>query len=502
MDSLDLLGFFVEHFEINDIYKYGWIAARDWMILISGILVVISLSIRWTEEQVTLFTTGKNKMTEAMYTVAAIAISISIFFIIVSLILDFFNAIYGAIGRNNNLMLLGKQLDSLMSKVMSKEYEFDFSEVIYGAYFIFAMVIYAVTYGVLVFVIISLRIAHALLVTFVVFWAAVALPMSISTSLKMLSPLKDISLIALFWPIIDGFFLFLISSVFNEALESAGNKVNAMETWDLSVMLFYLGVFSIINLILVATTVSAPFIAQGLANGTGNVTGMIGSFAAAGIGAGMIAGKAMTKGLETATNRSVDGIRTGVNNLGSRLNNMNTPRSSNFSTPKIGEYASDIKNPLSKSTPSNSSTQLDTAKGADTNSSKTTPSSSNEPLDTAKGADTSSNKTTPSSSNEPLDTAKGTDTSSSKTTPSSSNEPLDKVKGTDTSSNKTTPSTAKKSISNMSNMSMEQQIESNNLDTVENSPSSNDNFKKEQERIKKQAKRGAIMNLKKQGRFK
>ena len=96
---------------------------------------------------------------------------------------------------------------------------------------------------------------------------------------------------ALLWPIIDAFFMYLIGNTFSIMLEKSSLGMDDVTTWSMSTLLFYLATFSIINLFLIATTLSAPFVAQGLANGTGNVSGMIASFGGAGVAAGLIASK-------------------------------------------------------------------------------------------------------------------------------------------------------------------------------------------------------------------
>ena len=341
MSSLDLFGFFTEHFHISSIYTYGWKASEEWMAAISGVLIILALGFRWIEEQAALLKDGKNKLSNAMVTVVLVAVGVGLYHVLVAVIIDFFNAIYGSIGNSDNLMYLGRQLDELMSKLQGKEYSFSLSEVVNGAYFIFAMVIYAVTYGILVFTTIFMRISHALLVTFAVFWGAVALPMSITTGFKMLSSLRVIALTTLFWPIVDAFFIYLISATFFDAMISANAEVSSMTNWDLAVMLFYLAIFSIINLILTATTISAPFIAQGLANGTGNVTGMIASFAGAGIAAGAIAGKYLTKNLDAVGSKmgksGLDGFRKTGNKMGASIDNHLHPTARNPVSMDLGK---------------------------------------------------------------------------------------------------------------------------------------------------------------------
>ncbi|MDX1695064.1 MAG: hypothetical protein R3208_14960, partial [Ketobacteraceae bacterium] len=225
--------------------------------------------------------------------------ALGLYFAFAWLIINFFNSIYGLIDTSDSIRTMAMQLDNIMSSLLSKEYEFSWSDVYDSVYAAFATIAYAVTFCVLILSILAMRIAHAGLVSFCLFWGSVALPMSITTGLKQLSAFKTMCIIALIWPIIDAFLMYLIAGSFSVMIENSGMGIDSIESWSLGTLVFYMGAFSIINMILVATTISAPFIAQGLANGTGNVTGMIASFGAAGISAGVLAGRSIANKTNT-----------------------------------------------------------------------------------------------------------------------------------------------------------------------------------------------------------
>jgi hypothetical protein len=293
--GLDLLGLFVNNFDVGVIYDLGWYAAKEWMAAISGIILAIAIAIRSFEEKITLASGGETDYQKFFTTTMLVAIAMGAYFVVAWMVINFFNSIYGMIDTSDSVQRMTQQLDGVISKLLAKEYEFSFSDVIDSAYAVFATVTYAITFCMLILAILLMRIAHALLVSYCIFWGAAVLPMSVTTGLKQLAPWRMLCILALTWPIVDALFMYLISGSFSVMLEKGGLNIDNVTSWSMGTLVFYMAAFSIINLILVATTLSAPFVAQGMANGTGNVTGMIGSFGAAAIAAGTIAGKGMAE---------------------------------------------------------------------------------------------------------------------------------------------------------------------------------------------------------------
>ncbi|MCG8313817.1 MAG: hypothetical protein MI976_11420 [Pseudomonadales bacterium] len=318
-DSLDLLGLFVNNFDVNVIYELGWYAASQWTAVVSGVLIALSIAIRSFEEKVSLASGGQTNYLKFGTTTLLIAVAMGLYFSFAWMIINFFQSIYGLINTSDSIKTMAMQLDSIMSSLLNKEYEFSWSDIYDSVYAAFATIAYAVTFCVLILSILAMRIAHAGLVSFCLFWGSVALPMSITTGLKQLSAFKTMCIIALIWPIIDAFLMYLIAGSFSVMIEESGMGMDNIETWSLGTLVFYLGAFSIINMILVATTISAPFIAQGLANGTGNVTGMIASFGAAGISAGVLAGRSIADKTNTVGSRTRNTISKAASSAKSTL---------------------------------------------------------------------------------------------------------------------------------------------------------------------------------------
>lgn len=377
-DSLDLLGLFVNNFDVDTIYELGWYAASQWTAIVSGILIAIAIAIRSFEEKVTLASGGQTNYMKFVTTTFLVAIAMGLYFSFAWIIIEFFHSIYGLIDTSDSIRTMAMQLDDIMSSLLNKEYEFSWSDIYDSVYAAFATIAYAITFCVLILSILAMRIAHAGLVSFCLFWGSVALPMSITTGLKQLSAFKTMCIIALIWPIIDAFLMYLIAGSFAVMIEKSGMGMNDIEAWSLGTLVFYMGAFSIINMILVATTISAPFIAQGLANGTGNVTGMIASFGAAGISAGVLAGRSIANKTNTVGANVSRDITGGLRNMKNLTSNSGDTGSAalNSGNWSIGQrnISSPSANLDSAANPTQSSTRTTekpTASQANTESSST-----------------------------------------------------------------------------------------------------------------------------------
>jgi hypothetical protein len=291
--GLDLMGTFVNNFNIDDIYEAGWFAAQQWVGFVSGTLVALAVGIRSFEEKINMISTGRSNYLGMFTNVILVAIAIGAYFTLAWLVIQLMNAVYGSLNHTDSVRAMTTQLDQIRTGILDKEYEFTWSDIAESLYTVFGAFAYAITFCMLILLMLLSRIAHAILVSFCLFWGAVALPMSITTGLKQLRGWKTMCLTALFWPIVESFFLYLITTALHNMLVNGQLGVEDMETWNMGTMLFYFAVFSIINLLLASFILSAPLIASSLASGTGGITGVVGSFGAAAIGAGAIAGRSL-----------------------------------------------------------------------------------------------------------------------------------------------------------------------------------------------------------------
>lgn len=328
--SLDLIGTFINNFDTADIYAAGWYAAQQWVGIISGTLIALAIGIRNVEDKVAALKTGQYRLADTATTVVIVALAMGLYFLLAHLIIQFMNAIYASLDHTDSMRVMSAQLDEIRGSVFEKQYEFSLSEIADSLYMVLGAFAYAITFCTLILLMLFSRIAHAILVSFCLFWGAVALPMSITNGMKLLKGWKVVCLTALFWPIIESFFLYLLSTSINAMLSRAELGLDDLESWNMGILLFYFAIFAIINLLISAFVISAPIIATGIANGSGGITGMVGSFGTAALGAGVIAGSYLTKGFNKAGGavggKGRDLFQNAYSRLRPQKQEMNTPQ--------------------------------------------------------------------------------------------------------------------------------------------------------------------------------
>ncbi|MDX1694881.1 MAG: hypothetical protein R3208_14035, partial [Ketobacteraceae bacterium] len=77
-DSLDLLGLFVNNFDVDTIYELGWYAASQWTAVVSGVLIALAIAIRSFEEKVTLASGGQTNYLKFATTTFLVAIAMGL----------------------------------------------------------------------------------------------------------------------------------------------------------------------------------------------------------------------------------------------------------------------------------------------------------------------------------------------------------------------------------------------------------------------------------------
>lgn len=296
MDS-NVFAFFFENVSVSSIYEAGWYASVGWLSVISGVLMMIAFSLQSSSELIKSIG-GKSDWVGLGKKAFLIAVSISLYFVIAHLVIDFFNAIYSLISRDIYIERLGEKLNEALKILNEKEYNFSWSDIGSAPLVVLVSLLYHFTYLVMMFVILATAIAHALIVSFLLFWGAVALPISISNGLDMLKSYKTMWLTVLIWPIIDGFLAYLISFVFIQAMNQSISDLGTLSDVDASYRLTFLTIYTVIHLFMIASMLIAYKLAQGISNGQGDITSSVNTFAGAGIAAGLTLGSISKNALQ------------------------------------------------------------------------------------------------------------------------------------------------------------------------------------------------------------
>lgn len=494
--------FFANNFEYQNIYTYGFHAAQGWLVGIAGVLLVLAINMRIAEDFGDVLR-GKFDPLSTFYKFLIVAFALALYFGFCHLLITFFNTIYGQLVTGDTTKALTNILNKLSNRVSEADWEFKLSDIDESIFTAFGFLAWIVTFGMFVFVNVFMRIAHGLLFSLCIFWGAIVLPLSVTKGFDILKAWRNICLLAIFWPIVDGFFTFIVASIMTEAINAGFPEgLDNLRKLTITDLNFILGIVSIVNLCLIATATGAPFVAQGLSNGTGNVSGLIGSFAAAGISSGIVAAKnvydSLNKAGSGAMNKTAGKASAFQNSLISSGDSP-APTGQNFNRPK---FDTGVDNQSSGDAPTVSDTPNSThsPSGGETPTSSVDTTTKTANSGGAPAASSETPLTTQSTSGGETPTASGGTTTNSGGSPAASsdtpnstqspNESGDRAKtplndsGVPAPTGDTPQDNGRKATGASNNMESQIELEQIN-DTPEQSAPDNG---------KKQARRGAIIN--------
>ena len=309
--SLSLFLIFFDTLDTEIIYDIGWRAADSWLYIVTPLLLTIAIWIRVSEEKYSLISGENSSMRKVWVAGITAGLAIGIYFGLAEITIRFFPALWN-LTTQNSLTVLGDELERLMNALWEKDYKFSLSEIGDSLMAVFALGVYWLTHVALVAITFFLKIGHAVLLSFTLFWGAVAIPMSVTRGLKMLTAFRTMSIFVCIWPIVESFFSFMITNVFLETLKSPVLDVEKFKSLTMGKVMFYHMVFSTMQILLAASIIAAPILANSIAMGSGSALGVVGSFAAAGVASATKAFKMAeaggAKGLSQAGNLASKGL--------------------------------------------------------------------------------------------------------------------------------------------------------------------------------------------------
>ena len=290
--SASLFAQFITSFDTRYIYEAGWESVQVWTAIVTGILISIAITVRTLEEKVNLIGGGQAGFRKMASDVFFICFATAMYFFLVTLVIDFFNAIYGVF-NSSKIDSLGNTLSETISEVRTKEYKFDWRDIFESILGIFPLILFSMSKIMLVVLQLFMKLAHSILVVMWAFYGAFALPLAIIKGLNMLKGFKVMGIFIFLWPIIENYFLFLTTEVVIRMLDDSSMNPSNLTQYDAGVIVFFLTAFVVINALLIAATFAAPFVAMAMAANSGNVIGMVASFGAAGLAAGAAIGRSL-----------------------------------------------------------------------------------------------------------------------------------------------------------------------------------------------------------------
>lgn len=272
------------------IFRAGYGIADAVGKFLSPVLLIVSMYVRLMETQLGALT-GPGKYGTAVRDMMGWGFALGAYYAIGSHVVGFFNAVYGWIDGFGSLKATMDAYEKIMTanSAAVKEQASTMGGLLSVAAWSPAAVasefIYLVTLILLSAIAAFLRVANALAFNTAFIWGLIAIPMSISTTFKILRGWALLLAFALVWPIIQGLLVGMFGLMFTEA----AGKITAMQgTGAIAQASEIMLLFSVMNLLLIAVLICAPLIANALVSNTSAATGIVMPFVAAATAAAML----------------------------------------------------------------------------------------------------------------------------------------------------------------------------------------------------------------------
>ncbi len=280
--------FLIETMTPDPIFKEIGSMASVVFITVTPVLLVLAAYFRAVEGQMETFSSG-GRWSVVIRDFFIFGFVIGLYFPLFSLVVQFINNIYAAFGGHANVVSLMNSMGDAVDKLNAVQDAGDREFSIIAAPFKFvAWLCYFFTLSLLVFLHIFFRIAMALLFGWVLVSGLLAIPVSVTRSLKLLRGWGITLLATLLWPIVESFILHLVSTVMIAGIDTLivriGNEA-VFKIWGPAAV--YSGL-AIMCLMIVAAMVASPFVALSFANNTPAVAAVVAPMIGAAVaGAGM-----------------------------------------------------------------------------------------------------------------------------------------------------------------------------------------------------------------------
>jgi len=260
--------------------------------VLSPVLLIIAIYTRTMETQLDGLVSG-GKWAAALRDMVGWGVVLGLYAAIGFYIIDFMNAVTAWSESIGSLSTITKSYSAVMQKWSDKLVMSDINIVslLASPAVLFYGLTYYVTQVLVTFVALFLKIANVLVFGVAYIWGLIAIPISISTTFRILRGWALLMGFALLWPFITALFIALFSAPFTDFAETIAITPGLNAAAALSNI--YL-LFSILHLLLIAVLIAAPFVAQGLVANTASAAGIVTPFVGAALAAGALTAKAST----------------------------------------------------------------------------------------------------------------------------------------------------------------------------------------------------------------
>jgi len=287
------LASFIAGLDLAPLYTIIQGLAKDVATYISPTLLIIAIYTRTMETQLDGLVSG-GKWAAAIRDMVGWGVVLGLYGAIGYYVIDFMNSIYSWSESKGSLDTLMKTFSDIMQKSSERLTKdgMSFTDYLASPIVIITGLAYYLTLIVATFAATFLKIANVLIYGVAYIWGLIAIPMSITTTFRILRGWGLIMGMALLWPFIQA----LLLTVFTELFKNAANVivVDPDLSGAVAVSNIYM-LFSVMHLLLIAVLIASPLIAQALVANAPAAAGIVTPFVGAAIAAGALTAKASEK---------------------------------------------------------------------------------------------------------------------------------------------------------------------------------------------------------------
>lgn len=276
------LGDFLSLLNPGVIYQGGIDFSKFIAATITPVILMIALWLRISKTQLETLS-GQGRWGVMIKDMAIWLVILGLYFGIADLLTDLFNVIYAHFQQQGSYSTTMSHFDEALQQIDldSEGSGFNGLSFVTAPLNAVAFVIYYVSFLITGFVTKFLAMGHALAYSFAVAWGLIAIPMSLTSTFKLLRGWGVMLGTILLWPIVH----YAAYAFFDPIFVSALGSFSPSDVASVDKAQLY-SIMTIVNLLTLAITLSSPFVALALASNSGSITGVVAPFAAAAVAAG------------------------------------------------------------------------------------------------------------------------------------------------------------------------------------------------------------------------
>ena len=285
----DLLGYLAP----GGVYRAAAPVANVLMRTVTPSLFVVALYTRLLEAQLDSVS-GAGQLARVVRDVAVWGVVLTVYFALGGLVNHYLNALYAAMGRVGSLRLVAAQMAALLDTAAKGPSGVwgTIKEINALPLRLATVLLYYATLVMTTFLEALLRIAQAIGYQFAFLYGLVAIPLALSRTLSLLRGFAKLLGFFVLWPVVQALLLAVFSPIFTHAVSDLQGLLGKADY-----MIVYAHMlFTILNLILCAVLLAAPYITASLIENAGaaqpllapylGALSQVGTTMAVGVGAG------------------------------------------------------------------------------------------------------------------------------------------------------------------------------------------------------------------------